>query len=55
VVTDPSLVRPTEIMIGKGNPAKAGTMLGWKARYKMKDVVKMMVEHEKKAIRNAVK
>ncbi len=46
VITDPSLYRPTEISIGRGNPAKAGKVLGWKARYVMRDVVRMMIEHE---------
>lgn len=46
VVTDPTLLRPTEIAIGKGNPAKAEKKLGWKAKYKMRDVVRMMVEAE---------
>jgi GDPmannose 4,6-dehydratase len=44
VVTDNSLLRPTDLMISKGNPAKAKEKLGWEAKYKMKDVVKMMVE-----------
>ena len=39
-----SLYRPTEIALGKGNPAKAKEKLGWEAKYKMQDVVKMMVE-----------
>lgn len=47
VVTDPSLYRPTEISIGRGNPAKAGKVLGWTARYRMRDVVRMMMEHER--------
>jgi GDPmannose 4,6-dehydratase len=46
VIIDPSLYRPTEISIGRGNPAKAEKVLGWKARHKMRDVVRMMVEHE---------
>ncbi len=46
VMTDPSLYRPTEIMVGRANPAKAAEVLGWKARYRMRDVVKMMVKHE---------
>lgn len=50
VATDPSLLRPTEIMVGKGNPAKAFAKLGWQARYKMHDVVKMMVAEEMKTI-----
>ena len=48
VVLDPSLQRPTEIRIGKGNPAKASIKLGWKANYKMHDVIRMMVEDERK-------
>lgn len=43
-VIDTSLYRPTEIALGKGNPAKATEKLGWQAKYKMHDVVKMMVE-----------
>jgi GDPmannose 4,6-dehydratase len=44
LVTDVSLYRPTEIAVGKGNPAKAKQNLGWEAKYKMHDVVRMMVE-----------
>lgn len=51
VITDPSLYRPTEISIGKGSPAKAEKVLGWKARYRMRDVVRMMMEHERASIR----
>jgi len=43
-VIDTSLYSPTEIALGKGNPAKAKEKLGWQATYKMHDVVKMMVE-----------
>jgi GDPmannose 4,6-dehydratase len=44
LVTDASLYRPTEISVGRGNPAKAKQKLGWEAKYKMPDVVRMMVE-----------
>jgi GDPmannose 4,6-dehydratase len=44
LVTDASLYRPTEIAVGRGNPAKAKQKLGWEAKYKMPDVVRMMVE-----------
>lgn len=44
VVVDSSLFRPTDLAMGKGNPSKAKIQLGWEARYKMQDVVKMMVE-----------
>ncbi|ABQ27952.1 GDP-mannose 4,6-dehydratase [Geotalea uraniireducens] len=46
VVTDPSLLRPTDIAVGKGNPAKAFKELDWRAKYAMKDVVQMMMDSE---------
>jgi len=46
VVSDPSLYRPTELAVGRGNPKKAQEQLGWKAQYKMHDVVRMMVREE---------
>ncbi len=46
VLTDPALYRPTELAVGRGNPAKAHERLGWKARYKMHDIVRMMVREE---------
>jgi GDPmannose 4,6-dehydratase len=44
VVVDSNLFRPTDLAVGKGNPSKAKKQLGWEARYKMQDVVKMMVD-----------
>jgi GDPmannose 4,6-dehydratase len=44
VVTDASLLRPTDIAIGRGNPAKAREKLNWQAQYKMDDVARMMVK-----------
>jgi GDPmannose 4,6-dehydratase len=44
VVTDSSLLRPTDLAISRGNPAKAKQKLGWQAKYKMPDIVRMMVE-----------
>jgi len=46
VVSDPRLFRPTELAVGKANPAKALKQLGWQAKYKMRDVVEMMVRAE---------
>ena len=43
VVTDTSLLRPTDISVGRGNPAKAREKLNWQAKYKMPDVVRMMM------------
>jgi len=44
--SDPTLLRPSEILAGRSNPEKALQVLGWKAKYKMRDVVRMMVEAE---------
>ncbi|MTJ07933.1 GDP-mannose 4,6-dehydratase [Anabaena sp. UHCC 0204] len=44
LVVDSSLFRPTDLAMGKGNPSKAKKQLGWEAKYKMQDVVKMMVK-----------
>jgi GDPmannose 4,6-dehydratase len=46
VQLDNSLYRPSEIMRGQGNPAKAKEQLGWQAKFKMPDVARMMVEAE---------
>ncbi len=47
VTADASLLRPSEIMISRGNPAKALKKLGWKAQYTMADAIRMMIESEK--------
>jgi GDPmannose 4,6-dehydratase len=41
-----SLLRPSDISFGRANPARALSVLGWQARYKMKDVVRMMIAAE---------
>ena len=46
VSTDPSLLRPSEIMVSRGNPGKAGKDLGWRAENRMKDVVRIMIAAE---------
>jgi GDPmannose 4,6-dehydratase len=47
VEQDSSFLRPTDISRGHGDPSLAEKILGWKAKYSMPDVVKMMVEGEK--------
>ena len=47
VEIDQSLFRPSEILHGCGNPAKAEKRLGWTSASHMKDVVRMMVEAQK--------
>jgi GDPmannose 4,6-dehydratase len=43
VISDTSLLRPSEIMVSCGDAARAAEILGWKARFRMRDVVRMMV------------
>lgn len=47
VESDPSLIRPTDLTRGLGDPSLAARELGWSARYRMKDVVRMMIEGER--------
>ena len=44
VVTDDSLLRPTDLAVSKADPTKAKENLGWSAQYKMPDVIRMMIE-----------
>lgn len=46
VVSDPSLQRPSDLLANRGNAAKAERLLGWKARFKMPQVVARMVDAE---------
>lgn len=43
VESDPSLFRPTELMIGRADPTKAERELKWTARLKMRDVVRELI------------
>ncbi len=46
VISDPSLLRPSEIMVSRGNAKKASKLLDWRANNKMRDVVRHMIaEH----------
>lgn len=46
VLADQSLLRPLDIAISKANPRVASEVLGWRAKYRMKDVIRMMIEEE---------
>ena len=46
VSTDPSLLRPSEIMVSRGNPGKAANELGWRAEHRMTDVIRIMIAAE---------
>jgi GDPmannose 4,6-dehydratase len=50
VVIDESLLRPTDILEGCGNPVRAEKQLGWKAAYRLEDVVREMVRSELKML-----
>jgi GDPmannose 4,6-dehydratase len=50
VITDASLLRPTDLAISRGDPNKAKVQLGWQAQYRMADIVRMMVEAKQKEI-----
>jgi GDPmannose 4,6-dehydratase len=43
IESDPTLRRPMDLTIGRANPAKAWIKLGWKANFRMRDVVREMV------------
>ena len=44
VKIDESLFRPTEIPIGRGDPAKAARVLDWQAQTKMPEVARLLVD-----------
>jgi GDPmannose 4,6-dehydratase len=44
VAKDDRYIRPSEVPVLKGNPSKAKQCLGWEAKTKFKDLVKIMVE-----------
>lgn len=47
VMIDNDLLRPADLAISKGNPEKAWQKLGWRAKLRMPDVVKLMVRAER--------
>jgi GDPmannose 4,6-dehydratase len=50
VVIDPNYYRPTEVDLLIGNPSKANTLLGWKAKTKFTDLVKLMIKSDMEKI-----
>jgi len=46
VVTDASFIRPSEIMVSQADPALAAARLGWRAGYRMPEVVALMTDAE---------
>jgi GDPmannose 4,6-dehydratase len=47
VVSDSGLFRPTDLAVSCANPAKAARLLGWRAKHKMADVVRLMIAADK--------
>ncbi|MGP7985932.1 MAG: GDP-mannose 4,6-dehydratase [Desulfobaccales bacterium] len=52
VVIDPEFFRPTEIAVSRGNPQKAASTFGWRARYQMPEVVRLMCQDELARLQN---
>lgn len=48
VVQDPAFMRPAEVDLLLGNPAKAKRKLGWEPKISFENLVKMMVDHDLK-------
>lgn len=46
VEIDEILRRPTDLQIGRANPAKANSELKWKARFGLNDIIENMIEDE---------
>jgi len=53
VVLDPALMRPSELLVSRSDPRKAQSLLGWKAKLVMKDVVRMMIESERSILKTS--
>lgn len=47
VEIDADFMRPTDIAVGRANPAKAASQLNWRAQNHMQAVVRLMVEAER--------
>jgi len=52
VVQDPSLIRPAEVDLLIGDPAKAKAKLGWRPKVNFEGLVKMMVDADLRRLEN---
>ncbi|MCF8296128.1 MAG: GDP-mannose 4,6-dehydratase [Melioribacteraceae bacterium] len=50
IAVDPGYYRPTEVDLLIGDPSKAKTKLGWKAKTNLEELVKLMVESDFKKV-----
>lgn len=46
VISDPALLRPTDLLVGRGDPSKAARVLGWTSKHSLEEVVREMVKAE---------
>jgi GDPmannose 4,6-dehydratase len=46
VDSDPSLMRTTDLLISRANPAKAAKLLNWHAQIKLPEIVQEMIDAE---------
>ena len=46
VAVDPNYYRPTEVDLLIGDPSKAKKLLGWKAKTKFDDLIRLMVKSD---------
>ncbi len=46
-MSDKGLCRPTDLAVSRGNPSKAMERLGWVAKHKIADIVRLMIEARK--------
>ena len=54
VVQDPKFYRPAEVDLLVGDPAKAGAKLGWEPSVSFKELVRLMVDADVRALQQAV-
>ena len=52
VIIDSSLFRPTDLTSGRGNPTKAKEKLGWQTKYRLNDIIKMMIREKMDHLKN---
>ena len=50
VEIDEDLFRPSDILVGFGNPAKANILLGWKAMHRLENIVSNMIAAEQQSV-----
>jgi GDPmannose 4,6-dehydratase len=48
VLTDPALLRPSELSDGRADPRRAEVRLGWRASKRLHEVVNLLVQHQMK-------